>query len=136
MKNTFRRLFAMSCALTAALVLSGCAGFAKLPPGSDFGTLPRDSEWSVKNHFERSLKDPESARYRFGKFRRAYANKGLIYGGGVAWHGYLQEVEVNGKNSYGGYVGFKPFLVLFDKNSNTVFQSVPGTSSVLITIVD
>lgn len=129
-RHVFIYLFA------AASVLSGCAGFAKLPPESDFGSRPVNTEASVRSHFEEQLKDSESARYRFGGFRRAYANNGLVHGGGIAWYGYVQEVEVNAKNSYGGYVGFKPYMVFFHRNSDRVFRSYEGRSHVLVTFLD
>jgi len=59
------------------------------------------------------LKDPESARYRFGTPKKAYVNEGLAYGGGVAWYGWLVDVAVNAKNSFGGYTGAKPYVALF-----------------------
>lgn len=137
MKNSDRRRAVVSMAMAVwALALSGCAGFAKLPPSSDFGTPPVTTEAAVRAHFEAVLKDPESARYRFGAIRKAYANNGLIHGGGIAWHGYMQEVEVNAKNSYGGYVGFKPYMVFFQRDSNAVFRSYEGRTHVLVNFVD
>ncbi len=58
------------------------------------------------------LKDPESARYRFGEPQRAYVNNGLLRGGNVVWQGYVIYFFVNAKNSYGGYTGEQPWFAL------------------------
>lgn len=56
---------------------------------------------SVKIRTAEKLKDPESARFR---------NLRIVdYKGGKLICG-----EVNAKNSYGGYVGFAPFLATLD----------------------
>lgn len=49
----------------------------------------------AKESVTRKLKDPESAR-----FRGVFTMRGSVCG------------EVNAKNSYGGYVGFKRFLAI------------------------
>lgn len=91
--------------LSLALLASGCA---TLPPevvqNADYGTCPSDYETQVKNLMGQSLKDPESARYRFGTPYKAYAVDGLL-GGSKRYFGYEVEVGVNAKNSYGGYAG-------------------------------
>ncbi len=119
----------------ATLVMTGCATsgmFAPLPANADFGAPPNAHEEVIRAHFEQTLKDPESARYRIGKPERAYGNEALIQGGGIRWIGYLVPVEVNAKNSYGGYVGFKPYLVLFQPGGTNIRSVVPGTSHPLL----
>lgn len=59
-----------------------------------------------------SLKDHSSAQFhRAGACKKGYWNSVPLLGMQVAF-GWLQGGEVNGKNSYGGYVGFRPYRVL------------------------
>jgi hypothetical protein len=107
-------------ALFAAILVAGCAGaFQKPSPEAGYGNPPRNYEATIRQHFENTLKDPESARYRFkAPPSRAYANEGLAYA----------------KNSFGGYVGFKPYMVFFSGES--IYRVHEGTSHVLMTRVD
>lgn len=76
-----------------------CAGFSK----EDRTLTPKDQtamETTVKNE----LKDPWSARFRDVIKTSPYDEcRGTSYRG-----------EVNAKNSYGGYTGFKKFLIFKD----------------------
>lgn len=58
-----------------------------------------------------SLKDPSSAQFRHAQCYQGYWGSAPILGMGVQF-GWIQIGEVNGKNSYGGYVGFRPYKVL------------------------
>lgn len=58
-----------------------------------------------------SLKDPAAAQFRNSGCSKGYWGSVPIMGLGVEF-GWLQTGEVNGKNSYGGYVGFRPYQVL------------------------
>lgn len=62
---------------------------------------------------EDRLKDPESARFQFGKCRPAWLKSVPIMGMG-AQYGHYIEGKVNAKNSYGGYTGFTNFYVLME----------------------
>jgi len=113
------------------LLLGGCAGAFKRPdPSADFGPPPQNYEQAIKDYFEVILKDPESARHRFGTPQKAYANEGLAYGGDVSWYGWLVDVDVNAKNSFGGYTGGKPYMVFF--KGDRVIKHVEGRSHVLV----
>ena len=127
MRSAARRLMV----LASVLLLGACAGsFERLPPGTSLGDPPAGYEETIKRHFENTLKDPESARYKFGKPIKAYANNGIVYGGNIAWWGYMVDVEVNAKNSFGGYVGFKPYMVFFTGNS--IHRVYEGNEHVLV----
>lgn len=63
-----------------------------------------------KNSIANTLKDPESAKFRNVRLVK-YLEGSVICG------------EVNGKNSYGGYVGFKPFV------ASTTLSMMYSTSS-------
>lgn len=88
-------------AVAAAVVLSGCAvatpeDLAK----ADYGPYPTNYEAVVRSYMNRTLKDPESARYEFLNSPKQSWN-GI---GGLKF-GYSVCVNINAKNSYGGYVG-------------------------------
>jgi|JI102314A1RNA_FD_contig_21_16290514_length_532_multi_3_in_0_out_0_1 hypothetical protein len=130
-----RRQLIVISAILLSTVLSGCASnLARPTAAADYGKPPENYEAIVKTHFEAQLKDPESARYKFSNPVKAYGNEGIAYGGGIRWMGYLVKVEVNAKNSFGGYVGYKPYLILFSGNS--IYKEVSGDSHPLIHSVD
>lgn len=62
--------------------------------------LSEEEKSSIREAVKRDLKDPDSAKFRW--------NPNKLHG--VAYCGF-----VNSRNSYGGYVGFSPFMVFFDK---------------------
>ena len=93
--------------------LTACAGFQELQPNHDFGPQPSDYKEKITAYYAYVLKDPESAKYRFGKPYKAYTNAGLAVGGVVSWSGWAVDVQINAKNSYGGYTGFESERVLF-----------------------
>ena len=71
-------------------------------------TSQEAAEAAVIKYFGATLKDPESARYTF----RAPTN-GYLVVGSARQFGWFMCGTVNAKNSYSGYVGASPFLVLF-----------------------
>lgn len=101
----------------AFALLAGCA----YGPSQDditygrYGDAPdqEKAEERAKSFFEDHLKDPESARYQFGS-----AYKGWMYSnrleGSVFYAGYIIDVKVNSKNSYGGYAGWSAYRLLFN----------------------
>lgn len=102
-----------------ALGLAACAGPApKGPNPGDFElrdravepTSQQAAEAAVQRYFEQTLKDPDSARYRFRPYRRGV----LDLSGGRAWAGVFMCGAVNARNSYGGYTGHQTFLAYFD----------------------
>lgn len=129
-------LFTRILGIGAMLVLlSSCAvQFQKPSPDMSFDTAPDNYESRIVAYFHTILKDPESAKYEFDTPRRAYSNEGLAYGGKVRWTGYAVRVQVNAKNSYGGYAGFKTYTFLF--NGNLINELREGSHPVLVTFVD
>lgn len=127
--NHLRRQFTLMATMAAAGVLAGCAGaFEPLPANTAFGQPPANIEAPIRDYFESTLKDPESARFRFSTPQKAHANWGLIDGGKIRWVGYLVRVDVNAKNSFGGYVGFKPYMALFWGDERGLYRIVEGSS--------
>ncbi|MCK9455360.1 hypothetical protein [Sulfurimonas sp.] len=126
-----KKLIVIFTYIVVALLLSACAGAFQRPgPSVNYGNPPQGYEEAIKVHFKQVLKDPESANYRFGKPVKAYTNEGMVYGGKVSWVGYLVDVQVNAKNSFGGYVGFKPYMLLFD--GNNIVKYIEGSDHVLV----
>ncbi len=71
---------------------------------ADYGTYPADYEAVVTVYMEKTLKDPESVRYReFSKPRKEHIITNID--AKEATYGYSVCVLVNAKNSYGGYTG-------------------------------
>ena len=106
MKYQFRR---------AAFVVSAllCGAMPGLTPAqaetvSDPG-LRAAAEKAATAYITGQLKDPDSARFKF-TLSPAY---GVVNMSGRRHSGYFLCGEVNGKNSYGGYTGFKPFIVIY-----------------------
>jgi hypothetical protein len=89
---------------------------------------------AIKEYFEQTLKDPESARYRFIGSARGYSNEALLGGGHVNWRGRIYYLQVNARNSYGGYTGGKPYMALL--SGNQVVRVLDGHEHVLVNRVD
>lgn len=112
-----KKLITTMALVFAFLTISGCA---PKPPSqtaittADYGVLPPDYQQQVKTYFNSILKDPESARYTFEPPFKAYSQDGSLSstGGGVRY-GYVTGVQVNAKNSYGGYTGNQLYVFMF-----------------------
>jgi|SaaInl5LU_22_DNA_1037371.scaffolds.fasta_scaffold27240_2 hypothetical protein len=98
-------------------ILSACAS---RPPTSeelasaDYGSIisQTDAQKQAERFFSNMLKDPYSVQYQWGSVYQGWMRHAPIHGGGLVF-GYILEVNVNAKNSYGGYVGFKPYRFVF-----------------------
>lgn len=106
-------------AVVLMFIVGGCATPEPEPeppkPTFSFDPPPRNYEQAVRYHFEGTSADPRGIRYRFpGVPVRAYSSDGVAYGGHVPWHGWLVDVEVDERNSFGGYDGADPYMVLFE----------------------
>lgn len=97
------------------MLLAGCATVSPEQIQAEvskvgYGAVPaQDWQTTVKAFMEDRLKDPASAIYKFGDPYQGYLTKAPIEGGGLKVAGYLVDVQINAKNSYGGYVGFTPY---------------------------
>jgi hypothetical protein len=108
--------------LFIAAWISCLAGCAVAPPSQEeiqaaaaaqgFGE-PSTINWKaiVKQWFFGVLKDPLSAQYVFSE-----PAKGVNLVNGKLVAGYLVLVRVNGKNSFGAYIGFRTYSFLFRDN--------------------
>jgi hypothetical protein len=76
--------------------------------------LTIDYKRAIQTFFFDKLKDPLSAQYLFGSSPQKWWT--IDYIGGALDAGYAVRFQLNFKNSYGGYVGFRQWLVLFRDN--------------------
>lgn len=116
-----------------AVFLVGCASAPtqKQIANADYGTPMSSSECKslAGRAIANQLKDPRSAQFRdeqscFTGWMSSVPILGL-----KAVFGYLQKGEVNGKNSFGGYVGFRPFMVLM-KNGVVIRSCIANENGI------
>lgn len=69
---------------------------------------------AVNAYFKYSLKDPDSANYEWGAIELG-TWKGAFEKYGTP--GWIADVQVNAKNSYGAYIGYKPYKFIFRSGS-------------------
>jgi len=77
-------------------------GFERPAASADYGAPPSDAPGAIRSHFRHVMRAPEDASLRIGRPRRGYMNHGLLRGGGVAWRGWLVDVEVTQRASLFG----------------------------------
>ncbi|MCX8602608.1 MULTISPECIES: hypothetical protein [unclassified Gilliamella] len=90
--------------------------------------LPVNYKSLIRNFFATSLKDPDSAKFVFYKPVRAYSASTKT----VFW---MVQVDVNAKNSYGGYTGYKPFIFA-RKTDGGIMEITPLFSMTKVIVVD
>lgn len=97
-----------------ALLLAACAThFEKPADGANYGRPPDDYMAQIAAHLENELFDPFSAVFEYSEPLRAYANKGLAYGGKIDCYGWVVDFKVNAKNRLGAYVGWTYYTAFF-----------------------
>lgn len=117
--------------------LSGCAA----PPtqqeiaSADYGVVisQADAEAKAKEVLARTLKDPYTAQLAFGSLYKGYSLTAPLQGR-KASYGYMLDVMVNAKNSYGGYTGAKPYRFMF-RNGQLVDGWRVGDGGMLIPVI-
>lgn len=117
----------------ALAVAAGLFWAADVHAGGTLITDPGNrakAEKAATEYITNILKDPDSARFRFPLPPIAGSISTMV----LRQSGYFLCGEVNGRNSYGGFTGFKPFLVIFtDITLSKVDQGVaesPGSGVV------
>ena len=96
------------------------AGCATGPPtteelaAADYGTMisQEDAEPLANAWLDTHLKDPLSAQKRWKPLYKGWLREAPIHGGSLRF-GYRLEGEINARNSFGGYTGFKPYIFMF-----------------------
>jgi hypothetical protein len=98
------------------IFMSGCASGPVLPEKiqeAGLKTYPENYKELINQYFEDRLKAPFSAKYRFiERPQKAYQRFPPVQDDGDRHIGYLVFVDVNAKNSYGGYTGWEEFRFL------------------------
>ncbi len=81
-----------------------------------FGVVPTNPLKLIQDYLENSLKDPSAAKYKDMEIKKYYiiSNHKLTFG-------YLVSVQINGKNSYGAYTGYKSHF--FKIKNNQIIES-------------
>jgi len=119
------------------LTLAGCA---TSPPtqeqleSADYGApiSQQDAKRQATEFFQSHLRDPGSAQYRWGDVERGWQRHAPIHGGRIVY-GYTLEVDVNAKNAFGGYVGFRKYRFTFrDGQIETIYGEQDMGSGSLI----
>jgi hypothetical protein len=116
MKMVLFKAVASACILASAAVIGGCASAPtqQQQQSADYGRpmTPSECLGIAQTAIADQLKDPSSAQFRSeAPCHKGYSNNVPLLGKSAQF-GYIQNGEVNGKNSFGGYVGFRPYHVL------------------------
>ncbi|EMI5436639.1 hypothetical protein JEP09_04835 [Proteus mirabilis] len=98
------------------IALSGCVSpmTKQDVANATYSELPANYKDEITEVIKYSLKDPDSAKFIFHEPRLAYtaASKNVAY---------VVPIDVNAKNSYGGYVGYKTMYYAY---TNERYQDV------------
>ena len=133
MTTSNRKLVFSASAL--AILLTGCASAPtqQQVATADYGMpMSQDECMSIaEQSIASQLKDPSSAQFRNQQPCHTGWVRSVPILGMKAAFGYVQKGDVNGKNSYGGYVGFRPYLVLM-KNGAVVRSCITDADGICI----
>jgi hypothetical protein len=86
--------------------------FSALAQNAQAQVKPADPQKVIRNYFSDQLKDPDSAHYQWGDLY--YCRDGALSSLSIQGTQWAMDVSVNAKNSFGGYVGYQGYLMLFD----------------------
>lgn len=121
------------------LAIGGCAGG---PPTkeelakADYGTpiSQENAQAQALEFLKRVLKDPDSAKIDWSPVSPGWWREAPAHGGSLKF-GYILNGNINGKNSYGAYIGYKPYKFMFfngtltsayaEQNLGTGYNSTP-----------
>jgi hypothetical protein len=98
-------------------LLGGCAGGPPSPEelaSADYG-IPIsqvNAQRAALEFIKRYLKAPESARIDWSPIAPGWVREASVEGGGLRF-GYKLPAQINEKNSYGAYMGYKPYVFMF-----------------------
>ena len=94
---------------------------------ADYGAKPTQYKQLIERHMTRILKDPESAQFRNYSIPKKDWLSTIVPKN--FYFGWLVCVDINAKNSYGGYTGVKPYYFIFKGNEIVYAQDSPDTTS-------
>lgn len=95
----------------SVIMLSGCVAPMTTAEvnSATYAELPTNYQEQLKVIISSSLKDPDSAKFKFYPPRKGYT-------AATRHFGYVVPVDVNAKNSYGGYAGYQMFYFVYYGN--------------------
>ena len=98
---------------------------------ADFGSEPPiDHQEMEKALIRPGLKDPDSAKFDFGAVVRTTIPSGFASPTPIlVWR---TDVNVNARNSFGGYTGFQPYHFAW-RDGRLIAVSFPNTSAGVVT---
>lgn len=126
------QLLMSTIALSAIMVLQGCSTVSvadpKITASADYGEYPANYKEIVKQYFDATLIDPESARFQFGpEPTKAYTRNAIVpHGAQPVDFGYIVYVSVNAKNRMGGYTGAQLYRLLI-RNGRVITRIQPNS---------
>ena len=107
-------------AVAAMVMITGCAITPTVEEmaAADYGTpiAQIEAQTRAESALKRTLKDPYSARFRWGTVKPGWVNvdpMGEVFGATDFRYGYFLGGTVNAKNGFGAYVGERPCFALF-----------------------
>ena len=109
-------LYMLSFVFVLSVLSIGCASAPSQEQldTADYGSpiSQLEAERKAKVWLKGHLKDPNSAEIDWGVVEPGWIRDAPIQGGGFVF-GYRLDSQVNAKNSFGGYTGYKPYIFLF-----------------------
>jgi len=102
------------------LLLTGCATAPtqKELAEANYGSYlsQEDAQTKAIIFLKEYLKDPESTKIEWGEFKKGWMREAPIFGCKLRF-GYILKANINSKNSFGGYTGYKPYQFFFFNGS-------------------
>lgn len=112
---------ATALATIAFMALSSCASVPSEQElqNADYGNPPgRDHQGRIRSAFESILLDPSSARFKYAAPEKGWGRgkQGFIYG-------WVVMTDVNSKNKFGAFTGWKTYKVLLrEREVHSIYQ--------------
>lgn len=130
-----KHLLAAAAMVLTAGTMTACA---RMPTQDELSHLnygqpvsQESAESQAKEYLSRRLKDPYSAVYEWQRVDTGWVKAPPILGGGID-AGWVLKGTVNAKNSFGGYVGAKPYQFMFSNGYLTHVWSVDAQTGVMM----
>ena len=88
---------------------------------ADYGEKPTQYKEQIETYVKAILIDPESAQFTdYSTPNKGWSSKSP---GSFKYFGWLVCVDVNAKNSFGGYVGRNTYYFIFQGNNITYYKT-------------
>ena len=95
---------------------------------ADYGPPPpANYEAMIKSWYDKTLIDPESARYTFAEPAKSYVKSSPLMGVRETF-GWRVCGTINAKNRFGGYTGQSPFITMFKNGAIVMVKDAGGAT--------